>query len=90
MQYSRRLIEKYNTIGCMADQQCGVYYEKNSCNLSCGTPMAWDAFTGLDQELQAYAKICDGCPFPDVPPCTPTGEPRCISGRCQLGFGPGL
>lgn len=86
LQYSRRVIEKYNTLGCMSDQECGLYYEKNSCNLSCGAPMPWNAFESLDQDLQAYAKICDSCPFHDVPPCAPTPQPRCLYGRCQLPF----
>ena len=84
LQYSRRVIEKYNTLPCMSDQECGLYYEKNSCNLSCGAPMTWSAFQSLDQDLQAYAKICSNCPFPDVPPCEPVGQPRCINSRCQI------
>jgi hypothetical protein len=86
LQYSRRVIEKYNTLPCTLSQDCGLYYEKNACNLSCGTPMPWDAYSSLNQDLQAYAKICDGCPFSDVPPCAPTPEPQCINGRCQLPY----
>jgi hypothetical protein len=80
------VIEKYNTLPCTLNEDCGLYHEKNACNLSCGTPMPWDAFTALNQDLLAYAKICDGCPFSDVPPCTPTPEPMCSNGRCQLPF----
>jgi hypothetical protein len=86
VQYSRRVLEKYNTLPCMLSQECGLYYEKNACNVSCGTPMPWNAFSSLNEDLQAYAKICDGCPFSDVPPCPPTPTPACINGRCQFAF----
>jgi hypothetical protein len=86
LQYSRRVIEKYSMLGCVADEQCGLYYEKNSCSLSCGSPMPWEAFESLEQDLQAYAKICTNCPFPDAPPCAPVPPPVCLKGRCQRRF----
>jgi hypothetical protein len=80
------VFEKYGTLPCALNQDCGVYYEKNACTLSCGTPMPLDAHGSLTEDLNAYAKICEGCPFSRLPPCAPIPDAACIDGRCQFTF----
>lgn len=80
----QQLIEKYSTYGCMTNNDCTVYYEKNQCGVGCGIPMAIAAIDNLDSNLQSYAQssCSPNCMYP-VLPCEPPAQPICFRGMCQ-------
>jgi hypothetical protein len=86
--FKSQLLEKYSSLGCMVNQDCTVWWEKNQCAVGCGIAIPASAFNNLESNLQSYAQqTCSpSCPV-DAPPCEPNGSaPVCIQGRCQLAF----
>lgn len=81
--YKRQLLEKYQQ-GCMINEDCTYYYEKNNCAVGCGVPVLVTTLGYLDSNLQSYAQTtCSpGCMQP-IPPCEPAAKPYCSMGRCQ-------
>lgn len=82
--FRNQLIDKYASLGCMTNQECTLYYEKNQCGVGCGVSMPIAALTDLDSNLQNYAQqnCSPDCPLP-IPPCVAPLMPQCVNGRCQ-------
>jgi hypothetical protein len=82
--FKAELLEKYSSAGCMLDQDCATWWEKNQCAVACGIAVPVSALNNLDSNLQSYAQqhcspMCQG----DVPPCAPLPNPICVQGICQ-------
>jgi hypothetical protein len=79
------LLDKFSTLSCVADTDCGIYYDQTGCGASCGVPIPNAARRNIDDSLYAFAEAnCSPvCPPLPVPPCAPSPPPRCVAGRCQ-------
>ncbi|HEX2875441.1 MAG TPA: hypothetical protein VHP33_29520 [Polyangiaceae bacterium] len=84
LQFRQQLYEKYSSLGCMANADCTLFWEKNWCNVGCGVPMPVAAIRNLDSNLQSYAQqsCSPSCGVPTLP-CEPTVQPICFEGRCE-------
>jgi hypothetical protein len=80
------LLEKYSSVGCKFDSDCGVLYESNACKNTCGqTPLPIELIDDAVQNLDGIAReICAKCPPPPIPPCVPPPAPRCVMNRCSF------
>jgi hypothetical protein len=79
-----QLVAKYGGLGCMSDSDCTLLYDSNACSSGCGgaaIPLAYEK--DIHVSLEAYAKVCAGCPPVPVPPCEPPLPAACVQGRCQ-------
>lgn len=84
--YRQPLIDKFASIGCKSDMECGYYYDANRCRaMGCGIPMTNAAIAELSGVLNAYSQTdCDPtCPPQPVPPCHQAPNPICLNGHCQ-------
>ncbi len=84
--YRNQVIQKYQTLGCMSDSDCGLLFDKNECGAtSCGAPMVNNQIDVVTQMLNAYAQAnCSfACPPPPVPMCPFIPAPSCVMNRCQ-------
>ncbi len=88
-EFRGQLVEKYGSIGCMKDSDCGLLYEGNACGTNCGAialPLLY--LQDASVNLTTFAdSTCTACPPEPVPPCEPALPPVCFNGRCQqVGF----
>ena len=84
LELREQLYEKYSSLGCMVNQDCTTYYEKNNCSVGCGVAVSVQAVNYLDSNLQSYAQqTCSPSCMLGTPGCGPTALPVCIKGRCQ-------
>ena len=84
--YRAQVIEKYQTLGCKLDSDCGLIYDKNECGAaSCGAPLLSSQIAVVTQMLDAYAQAnCSfACPPEPIPPCGARPAPSCVMNRCQ-------
>jgi hypothetical protein len=82
--FRAQLIDKYSLNGCMSDDDCSIYYEKNQCALGCGIPMPTATLANLESNLQAFAQeACSPkCPL-SIAPCVAPKPPICVAGTCR-------
>jgi hypothetical protein len=79
------LLQKYQTLGCMRDADCGTVYESNRCASSCGTALPFAALSFFADNLRSFADSnCASCPPQPPPPCVP-GFVTCQKGQCFFG-----
>jgi hypothetical protein len=84
--YRQPLLDKFESIGCKSDAECGYYFDANRCRaMGCGIPMTNRAIATLSQVLNDYSQTnCDPtCPPQPVPPCDGRLNAVCLNGRCQ-------
>lgn len=83
--FRAQLFEKYSSLGCRSAKDCGVYYEKNQCEVGCGVAMPRAAVSDLERSLQSFAQsTCSPqCPI-DLQACEAVEPPSCVRGRCQF------
>jgi hypothetical protein len=84
--FKSELLMKYSSPGCMVNQDCTIWWEKNQCAVGCGIALPLSAVNNLDSNLQSYAQqnCSPMCPMA-VPPCDPSGStPVCIQGLCRV------
>jgi hypothetical protein len=83
--YRAQVTEKYATLGCKVDSECGFYFDKNQCAGACPIPLPNEAIMPVTVQLNDYAQMqcLPGCPPEPIPPCLPTLPPRCVMNRCQ-------
>jgi hypothetical protein len=86
VQLLQQLIDKYNSLGCMIDADCAVYYDQSQCGAaSCGFSVPASTLKDLAQNLESYAqsRCSSACPAgPDIQ-CEAQPLPRCVMSRCQ-------
>ena len=77
--YRQQLIDKYSASGCMRDNDCAVFYEKNDCAVGCGISVPRITVDSLVSNLESYAKLnCNPNCMQPVPPCEPPSPPTCF------------
>lgn len=83
-QFRQQLLDKYSQLGCMVDEDCTLYWEKNNCAINCGVAVPLAALNNLESNLQSYAQqnCSPNCMVP-VPPCEPQQQPSCYKGYCE-------
>jgi hypothetical protein len=91
-QLRQQMIDKYNSLGCMIDADCTIYYDQHSspaererCGVaSCGVPLLASMVNEVDRNLESYAQssCSPACPGAPELPCAPVA-PRCVMSRCQ-------
>jgi hypothetical protein len=78
------LVAKYQSLGCVDDEDCAVYYESNACSSSCGLALPVKAHADLDNNLRAVAaRTCNPECAPLAKPCAPPPPAVCVRGGCQ-------
>lgn len=82
--FREALLQKYSTLSCMTDADCGIYFEQNTCGNRCGVSLAKPFIDQFDQNLNSYAQQnCNPlCPLAPEPPCEPL-IPSCWKGYCE-------
>lgn len=83
-QLREQLLEKYSSLGCKSDWDCGVIWESNRCVATCGDPLPEAVIADAKQNLSSFAEMsCASCALIPFPPCPPRREPTCQLNRCN-------
>jgi hypothetical protein len=84
-QLRQQLVDKYNSVGCMRDEDCVLVTESNRCAFGCGLVFPVSLAKGAQSNLDVVGDMaCATCPMPFVPPCVPVVA-LCSNGHCTTG-----
>jgi len=79
------LIDKYNSIGCMTNNDCTLVYDANRCTASCGVAIPVSQTTNFVNNLRSFADSnCATCAPQPPPPCA-ASTVSCVRNRCTQG-----
>lgn len=75
------LIEKYSSLGCKTEADCGLVVENNACALGCPLSLPSSTIDDYSRNLNDAASACWACPPPEGPDC-PSTSSACSNGAC--------
>jgi hypothetical protein len=85
--YRDQILQKYGSLSCVSDSDCGQLFEKNECGvpLPCTVSLSNSQIMVVTQILDTYAQAncSSACPQRIPPPCPVVTPPRCLMSRCQ-------